>query len=66
MITKEQLEEIGFRYFPRYGTYMTTDFEFEFDLNKQELWALYDGCAEPELIGIRPTFEIVKELVEST
>jgi hypothetical protein len=51
MITKEQLESLGFVTEDGGLTYTDApDWDFEFNIKTQELWNINDGFGEPEFL----------------
>lgn len=64
MITKEQLNSID--YTSKDGTlyHLFGDWEYEYNIKTQELWAINDGYGEPEFLCKVIDFEKLKELLE--
>jgi hypothetical protein len=66
MITKEQLNSIGYREDPSEKGLYTVPcvWEYGFNIKTQELWYLNDGFDEPEFIVKETDFEKLKKILE--
>jgi hypothetical protein len=60
-ITPEQMISLGWQNTWKPYEFVSPNMEYEFNVITQQLWAIFDGCAEPEMIAEFPTFEVISE-----
>ncbi len=64
MITKEQLNSIDYLSNDNTHYVIPGNWEYEFNIKKQELWCINDGFGEPEFLCRVTDFEKLKELLD--